>query len=259
MNGEQLKKKMKSDGYIYGTHIVAFENAMVTQWYAEKVDFAFICQEHMPLTREQTSTLCTLFKSYDVSPMVRIPYPDKNLAVVAVEGGAEGVVVPYVESVSQIEDIISALKYRPIKGKYLDDMLAGQKQPTQKLVDYMANLNKDLYVVAGIESVPAMENLDEFLDCEDVYAIFLGPHDITCSMGIPGEYDNPLFIEKVCDTIRRCRAAGKPVGAHVDYSLERCKPFLEAGANYILNSANVTKAIPSLEADFEMIRQTYEK
>lgn len=260
MNGAALKERMKQDGYIYGTHIVGLESPVVAKWIAGSgMDFVFICQEHIPLTREQTSTMCQLFASYGISPMVRIPYPDKNLAVIAVEGGAEGIVVPYVEELSQIEDIINALKYRPIKGKYLEDIVSGDIVPPKKLRDYMRELNKDLYLIAGIESVPAIDNLDSFLDCEDVYAIFLGPHDISCSMGIPCEYDNPEFIELVCSVIRRCREKGKPVGVHCDYGIDRSKPFLEAGANFILDNADITKAIPSLKADFEYIKKTYEK
>jgi len=260
MNGAALKQKMKQDGYTYGTHIVGPESPVVAKWYADSgMDFVFICQEHIPLTREQTSNMCQLYASYGISPMVRIAHPDSRLATIAVEGGAEGIVVPYVEELSQVEDIINALKYRPIKGKYLDDIVSGNATPPKKLTDYTAELNKDLYMIAGIESMPAIENLDAFLDCEDVYAIFLGPHDISCSMGLPCEYEHPDFIDLVCDVIRRCRAKNKPVGAHCDYGLERNKPFLEAGANFILDNADVTKAIPCLKADFEMIRATYEK
>ena len=160
MNGAELKAKMKKDGYIYGTHIVGLSSPVTASWIAGTgMDFVFICQEHIPLTREEVSNMCQLFSSYGVSPMVRIPYPDKNLAVIAAEGGAQGIVVPYVEELSQVEDIINALKYRPIKGKYLEDILAGETPVPKKLADYMAQLNKDLYVVAGIESLPAIENL----------------------------------------------------------------------------------------------------
>ena len=121
MNGAELKAKMKQDGYIYGTHIVGLSSPVTANWIAGTgMDFVFICQEHIPLTREEVSNMCQLFSSYGVSPMVRIPYPDKNLATIAVEGGAQGIVVPYVEELSQVEDIINALKYRPIKGKYLE-------------------------------------------------------------------------------------------------------------------------------------------
>lgn len=260
MNGAALKARMKQDGYIYGTHIVGLESPVVARWIAEcGMDFVFICQEHIPLTREQASMMCQLFSSYGISPMVRIPYPDSRLATIAVEGGAEGIVVPYVEELSQIEPIINALKYRPIKGKYLEDIVSGRAAAPKKLTDYMAKLNKDLYLVAGIESVPAIDNLDSFLDCEDVYAIFLGPHDISCSMGLPCDYEHPDFVALICDVIRRCRKKGKPVGVHADYGAEKNRPFLEAGANFILDNSDVTKAIPSLKEDFEFVRNTYEK
>lgn len=259
MNGAALKEKMKQNGYIYGTHIAELESEAEAKQIAQMdLDFVFICQEHIPLKSEWVSATCRQFASHDISPMVRIPCCDKNFAIIAVECGVQGVVVPYVEELLQIEDIINALKYRPIKGKYLEDIASGDVVPPKKLRDYMRELNKDLYLIAGIESVPAIDNLDSFLDCEDVYAILLDPHNISCSMGLPCEYDNPEFIEPVCDVIRRCREHGKPVGVHCDYGFERSRPFLAAGANFILNDAAATKSIPSLKADFEHIKKIYE-
>lgn len=260
MNGEALKEKMKQDAYIYGTHIAGLDGATDTEQIDEiGLDCVFICQERIPLSREQVSVLCQHFASCGISPMVRISCCDKNIAVTAVEGGAEGIVVPYVEELLQIEDIINALKYRPLKGKYLDDIASGDVVPPKKLRDYIREYNKDVYLIAGIESVPAIDNLDSFLDCEDVYGILLEPHNISCSMGLPCEYDNPLFTELVCSTIRRCRENGKPVGVHCDYGMEISRPFLEAGANFIINDSVAEKPVSTIKADFEHIKRVYEK
>jgi 4-hydroxy-2-oxoheptanedioate aldolase len=117
--------------------------------------------------------------------------------------------------------------------------------------------NRDLYLIVGIESVEAIDNLESLISIEGVDGVFLGPHDITCSMGIPEEYDNPEFIDTIVDVIKRCRARGRGVGIHMDSTLDLCKPFFEAGMNFILNGADETKMIKRIRDEFQLLRQRY--
>lgn len=260
MLGKEIKKKLTNNEYIYGTHVVGLTNSMVPEWIRDStLDFVFICQEHMPLDRSEASLMCRMYASYGVSPMVRIPYPEPRLATIAVEGGAEGIVVPYIEKPEDITGIINALRYRPIKGAFLEDYATGRRQPSPKLAQYLSVFNENLYLVAGVESVPAIENLDAILQTDGVDAIFLGPHDISCSMGIPEEYDNPEFIDMVCSAIRKCQAVRKPVGVHVRQLKPCFAPFLEAGANFILNDSDISISTTGLREDFAQIREQYER
>lgn len=260
MRGRELKEKFSRCEYVYGTHVLGLNTPLIPEWMADTgMDFAFICNEHIPLDRSEISNMCKLYAAQGISPMVRIPYPDARLATIAVEGGAEGIVIPYVETVEEIQAVSAALRYRPIKGAFLKDILSGNKEPGEKLSQYMRELNQDLYLVIGIESVPAMEHLEELISVEGVSAVFLGPHDISCSLGIPCEYENPIFIDALVDVIRRCRKAGMSVGAHIDYTLPCYQPCLEAGLNFILNASDVTTAIPELKRKFAYVKDTYEK
>ena len=153
----------------------------------------------------------------------------------------------------------AAVRYRPIKGAFLQAFLAVQKQFCDKLTAYMEQYNENLYLVIGVESIPAIENLDALLSVDGVSAVFLGPHDISCSMGIPLEYDNPEFIDTLVNVIRRCREKGVAVGAHIDPTWPHYQPCLEAGMNFILAASDITVAIPALSEKFEYVRENYEK
>jgi 4-hydroxy-2-oxoheptanedioate aldolase len=259
MTGRQLKEKLARCEYVYGSHVVGVTNAMMPEWYAGcGMDFAFICSEHMPLDRGEISEMCKLFAYNGVSPMVRVPYPDARLATIAVEGGAEGIVIPYVETVDVVRAVSAALRYRPIKGKFLEDILSGKRVPKPELRDYLERLNQNLYLVIGIESVYAIENLEKLIAVEGVSAVFLGPHDITCSMEIPCDYTNPKFIATLVDVVRRCRAAGVSVGLHNDYTLPQYAPLLEAGANFILQASDIYTSTTGLKNAFAYVRDHYE-
>jgi len=259
MRGKELKQKLMAGEYVYGTHTVGLINPVIPEWFAGKgLDFAFICNEHMPLDRSETSAMCKMYASYGVSPMVRIPYPDARLATIAVEGGAEGIVAPYVESADQCREIINALKYKPIKGKYLEEIVSGQKVPSEKLARYIEKLNENLYFVCGIESVYAIENLEKIIGVEGVSCVFLGPNDITCSMGIPCEYDNPEYINLLVDVVKRCRRMGVGVGVHTSSTNPSYRPVMDAGANFMLDAADITMAVDAFQKN-SRIRDEYNK
>ena len=210
------------------------------------LDFVFLCSEHMPLDRSEMSMLCQLFASKGISPIVRIPQCSGALAAMALDGGAQGIVVPYVETVEQVREIVGAVHYRPVKGKMLDEYLSGRRNPPAKMEAFLRRFNRNHYVIIGIESMEAYENLDALIGVEGVDGVFIGPHDVTVSLEAPEEWDNPDLHDMVRDTVRRCRMAGIGVGAHVSpsaFPLEKIKELMDAGMNWILDAADVVWAV----------------
>lgn len=256
--GSHIKERLHHGERVYGTHAISYGNPLSAKWSTGmEQDFVFICTEHIPIDRTEVAAMCRLYADNGISPMVRIPYPDKYWANMMIEGGAEGIVAPYVETVEQVKDLVGVVKYRPIKGKFLQDILDGTRQPNEKLGSYLTEFNRNQYLIVGIESVEAINRLESLISIDGVDGVFLGPHDITCSMGIPEEYDHPDFIAAIVDVIRRSRACGRGVGIHLDSTLDLCKHFFEAGMNFILNSADETKMIDLMRNDFRLLRERH--
>jgi 4-hydroxy-2-oxoheptanedioate aldolase len=127
------------------------------------IDLAFIEGEHHPLDRDQLSWMCHAYKSRGVAPIVRIPEPDPYLACMALDGGAQGIIVPYVESAAQVRELRGAVKLRPLKGQQLRDVLDGKKELDDETAKYLANNNRDNVLIVNIESIPALEAYDEII------------------------------------------------------------------------------------------------
>lgn len=255
MQGGQVREKLLKGERVYGTHIVSFGNPITTRMAAElEFDFIFICTEHMPVDRTEVSLMCQYWATRGISPIVRIPYPSARLASIYIEGGAQGIVAPYVETVAEVKELVGAVRYRPIKGEFLNGILNGTRRPKDKLSEFFKRFNKDLYLIIGIESVAAINRLEELIAIDGVDGVFLGPHDITCSMEIPEEYEHPEFVKTLLDVIKRCRKAGKGVGIHMDLALPRAKPFLDAGMNFMLNLADIVKMRQIMSSDLKMLR-----
>ena len=251
MQGRDVRQSLRSGRRVYGTHVVEAAHPEQVQWLADaQLDFAFICTEHMPVDRREVNWMCHMFAGHGVSPIVRIPYPSARWAAMMLDGGAQGIVAPYVETVAEVDDVIGAVRYRPVKGKFLDDIIHGVRKLTPKMDAYLNEFNRDAYLILGIESVHAIGR-------EEVDAVFLGPHDISCSMEIPEEYDNPLFLDTIRGVVKECRRLGKGVGLHTNYSEELNRLMMDEGVNFVLHGSDTVHARNVLLRDFASLRSRY--
>jgi 4-hydroxy-2-oxoheptanedioate aldolase len=244
MKGSKIKERLHGGQCVFGTHICSLMNPVAAAMAAEMdLDFAFFCTEHMPLDRTEVSLMCQYYGARGISPIVRVPSPDPTAVSMALDGGAEGIVVPYVETVEQARQMVGAVKYRPLKGKLLSDAMSGRSELSAKMRRFLDEFNHGKYLILGVESVPAMENLEHLIDIDGVDGVFLGPHDITVSMGIPTEYNNPRFVDAIEDVVRRCRRRNVGVGLHTQYLKlppEVLRRLLDAGMNWLINGADIT-------------------
>jgi 4-hydroxy-2-oxoheptanedioate aldolase len=250
-----IRERLKNGERVYGTHVVSLGSTLNVQiTAAQEMDFVFICTEHVPLDRTEVGWMCQLYASRGISPIVRIPYPAAHWACMAIDSGAQGIVAPYVETVEQVKALVGAVKCRPIKGKFMRDLLDGHRKPSPKLSEYFKRFSRDQYLIIGVESVEAIENLEALISIEGVDGVFLGPHDITCSMELPEEYDNPKVVKTILDVVRRTLRMKRGVGIHMDLSLPLAKPYLDAGMNFLLDCADVAKLRDKLGSDLRALR-----
>jgi len=258
MTGKLIREKLHSGECVFGTHIASLMNPVAAAMATEmNLDFAFFCTEHMPLDRTEVSLLCQLYAAKGISPIVRVPTCDETSIAMALDAGAEGIVIPYLETPEQVRRAVGATKYRPLKGKQLEEVLSGRKTLSQKTSDFLNEFNPNAYLIIGVESVEAINNLDSLISIPGVDGVFLGPHDITVSMGLPAEYENPIFIDTIEDIIRRCRQRSIGVGLHTtllkldDQVLQR---FIEAGMNWFINGADIVIMRDAMNAQLEELR-----
>jgi 4-hydroxy-2-oxoheptanedioate aldolase len=262
MNGTRIREKLHRGECVYGTHIVSLMNPVAAAMTATlPMDFAFICTEHMPIDHTEVSMMCQYYAARGISPVVRVPCSDATSPSAinrAIDGGAQGIVVPYVETVQEVQRAVAATKYRPIKGELMRQVIAGEKRLPDKTIAFLERFNAENYLIIGIESVTAIDNLEELVSTAGVDGVFLGPHDITVSMGIPEEYENPQFIDTVEDVIKRCRACSVGVGLHTalfrlkDQTLRR---LIDAGLNWLINGADITIMRDAMSAQLRRLRQ----
>lgn len=249
-----LLQKLNSGQNVYGTCITATGPMWLAAVQRTGIDFVFLDTEHVPLNRSELAVLCQSFKAHGVTPIVRIPKPDPYLVCEVLDGGAEGVIAPYLESVEQIYDLVGATKFRPLKGEVLAKYLTGGETMPDNLKEYIEARNSRHITIANIESVPAMEKLDELLSVPGLDGVFIGPHDLSVSMGIPEDYDNPVFEEAVKFIIHKTREKGLAIGIHFSLEPERQIQWIKEGANIVVHSFDVALFSQRLSHDLKVIK-----
>lgn len=249
-----LLEKIKSGKPVYGTCITSPAPMWPAVARRAGLDFVFLDTEHIPLGRVELTQLCQAFKAMDITPIVRIPKPDPFLACQAIDGGAVGVVAPYLETVDQIKELVGATKYRPLKGELLTKYLYGHEPMPDELATYISGYNADQLCIANIESVPAIERLDDLLSVEGLDGVFIGPHDLSISLGLPEQYDHPVFEEAVRYIIRTSRKYGLAVGIHFSLAPERQIRWMQEGVNLVVHSSDIALFGQRLRDDMHILR-----
>ena len=183
--------------------------------------------------------MCTIYSALEIPPMVRISSPDPIQACTALDGGASVILAPYVETVEQVKTLVGAVKYRPLKGKTLQQILDGNEIPDEKLKNYIDERCKNNLLFINIESKPAIDNLQALLSVPGLDGVIIGPHDLSCSIGFPEEYTHPVFEKIVTDIIKECNKRNMGIGIHLSEGPEQQIKWAKAGTNIILHSADI--------------------
>lgn len=249
-----MKRALREGRRVYGTCVVSPAPLWPAMIAGAGLDFAFIDTEHIPLEREQVAWMCQAFSGRGVAPIVRIPLPDPYEACKVLDGGASGVVAPYLEEIQDVQDLRGAVKYRPLKGRRLQRVLSGEEVLDPVLSEYLGNYAADKLMVVNIESTPAMEALDDILDVPDIDALLVGPHDLSISLGIPEEYQHPTFTKAMTRIIEKGRSRGVGVGFHYSFGIQDAIRWAEAGANFIVHSTDYFLVRDALQRDLNMFR-----
>ena len=254
MNGHQLRKALHEGQRVYGTLVVSSSPRWPDAIQSSGLDFVFIDTEHTSLTADQVSWMCQAYSRAGLAPIVRIPSPDPNRAANVIDTGAAGVVAPYVETVEQANALRGAVRLRPLKGFRRDEILAG-KPIESELETYLTSRNDAHSLIINVESVPAIAALDELLATPGIDGVLIGPHDLSCSLGIPEQYDHPEFMEAVKTIFRKARERTIAAGIHFTGNTEKQVEFLNAGATMLIHSADVSLFAQHLRIDLQQIRE----
>jgi 2-keto-3-deoxy-L-rhamnonate aldolase RhmA len=254
MLAKVLKDKLIRGETIFGTFIQhAVTPGLVDFLPENSLDFVIISAEHNALDLAEFWPLKYALASKGIACLARVHSRDPDDVSKACDS-YDGVVVPYVEDVAHAKRLAAAAVYRPLKGQALDKAIAGGGWPSEKTRAYIEAKCSDTLFVPMIESVPAVEKLDEICSIPGVHAVFVGPNDMTVNMGIPDEYDHPDLIatlKKIIDIADRHHVAAGCWFGKLDQALRT----IRQGARFVVFSNDSLLLKNALAENFGLLRK----
>lgn len=255
MTSKQLRTALKSGQHVFGTLIASDSPDWPEHVARMGLDFVFLDTEHIAIERKALSWMCRAYSALGLPPIVRIPSPDPHLALLALDGGAAGVMAPYVETEEQVKALVGAVKLRPLKGGRLDEALRNRAALEPAVSAYLDARNADRILTINIESRPALENLDALLAVDGLDAVLVGPHDLSVSLGCPERYDAPEFDVAVRQVLRQARRHGVGAGVFSMLGTRRIIEWSEEGLNFVVHSSDYAAMRDAISTDVRVMRE----
>lgn len=217
------------------------------------LDYIIIDTEHTPRGRADVADYLAAKDGSGPVPIIRVPIPDSHYVTMAIDAGAQGVLAPYCETVEEVREVVGASKWRPLKGALLRRVVEDGVFPSEETRNYLRELNRDAVCIIGIESEPAVDALPDLLNVEGVDAVFVGPNDLSISLGIPDQYDSPDYERALRRIITVSSEHDVPVMIH-HQTVELTTKWLREGARFVLHSSDSRELHNGYRVDFSAIK-----
>lgn len=169
-------------------------------------------------------------------PIIRVPRLEENVIGAALDIGAAGVQIPQVRTAQQARLAVKYSRFHPWGMRGVCRFVRAARYSSRERKEYFES-SKELLVIVQLEGVEAVENLDAILEVDGIDILFIGPYDLSQSLGIPGEVESETVTEKMKEIIRKAEKKGKIVGTFVD-RMEMLNFWRDAGVRYLSYSVD---------------------
>jgi 2-keto-3-deoxy-L-rhamnonate aldolase RhmA len=215
-----------------GTWITAPHPSIVELMASQPFDWLCVDLEHSPVSRTELQVALALIQGKGKKAFVRVPFNSHLEIKYPLDAGADGIIIPMVNSSEEARRAVSSCLYPPLGNRGVG--LARAQEFGFGFERHMESNREDLKIIIQIEHVDAVRQINEILEIDRVSGIFLGPYDLSGSMGIPGQFDHPKMIAAIDAVAKATASSGKWLGAHVVAAEHKVvQAYLDKGYNFI--------------------------
>lgn len=232
-----VKEKLKRGEPVYTVKVAYQDPALYELVGNIGFDCIWICNEHIGINPSSMDGIIRACRASGIDAMVRTKPGSHRDLIQPLEMGANGLMLPRIKNADEVRAIVEECKFPPIGMRGMDGISADADFGLLPLNEYMKSANENTFLMAQIENVEVLDHIDEIAAVDGVDILFVGPADLSLSMGCPGEFDHPK-IRKVCKkVVAACekygKAAGIPCGA-----TGRIKDYLEQGFRFLCGASD---------------------
>ena len=236
MGANHIKSTLHKGEVLIGTFVMEFSvSSIATLLASAGADFIVVCMEHTTFTIETVGRIIRAARGSNLPSIVRPPALERHFISRALDAGASGLMIPRVESRSDVEKISTWAKYAPEGDRGVAFGIAHTDYGDFRKLDgvkYTKQANEEILIVGQIETAKAVENIDAILAIGGLAAVFIGPYDLSTSLGISGQLDHPSVVASIEEVVAKAKAYDIILGSYVN-DFESGKRWADAGVQLI--------------------------
>jgi len=233
-----MKNKLLSKKFTVGSWITLAHPAIAEIMAKANFDWLAIDLEHSVINIREAEELIRVIDLLGVSPLVRLTSNNADQIKRVMDAGAHGIIVPNVKTSDDVNNALNAMKYPP-KGKRGVGLARAQGYGST-FDEYKKWQEDETILIIQIESIEAVDNLEEIFSSEGIDGYIIGPYDLSGSIGVPGQFDHPDFL----DAIKRINSFSERIdtlrGIHIiEPSINELNSCIEQGYRFIAYSLDI--------------------
>ncbi len=222
-------------------------------------DCVWICNEHIHHDDSVLDHMIRAARASGMDTVLRRNISGYESALIPLESGVNGLMIPRVRSVEYVKRVVEYCKYPPIGRRGIDGVNADADFGLLPLKEYLKKANERTFIVIQIEDVEAVDLVDDIAAVDGVDVLFVGPGDLSLGYGAPGELRHPKVQAAMDAVVEACRKHGKTAGTPAIDS-EDAKKLLDRGFGYVTTSADyrwVRRGLDQVKAEFSELGFTF--
>ena len=211
------------------------------------IDVCWICNEHLGINPENLKNIIRAGRAADIDVMVRRPFGYYDDMIQPLEMGAAGLMIPHCASAEMAREVVKAAKFHPIGKRGVDGVSGDSYFGSTTGVEYMETANRETFIMAQIEDAEAIDQIDAIGAVEGIDILFVGPADLSHSLGVPNQFKHPKVQDAISKIIEAARKHNKWCGtpglddAYTVDLIRRGVNFITFGGDYGALRQNFTQ------------------
>lgn len=234
-----MQKKLREGKNVVGPFIKIASPEVIEIMGRAGFDYVILDCEHGPLDPLQSQDMVRAAEVVGISTVIRVGTNDPVMISRALDIGADAVQIPQIGSKEDAENAVKAAKFAPQGQRGVCAGVRAAQYSHLNKHDYFKKANEETMIIIHIEGEQAVNNIDEILSVDGIDVVFLGPYDLSQSLGISGQVDNPKLLEMMESITKKAKDKGKIVGVYVDNE-ETAKKWMDLGVQYISFKADTS-------------------
>jgi len=226
-----FKERLKTNRPLIGLWSCLANNQAAEIVACTDYDWLVLEGEHSPNNLQSFLSLLHAISAYKIHPIIRPPSDDPILIKQILELGVQTLLIPVVESKEQAERLVKSTRYPPDGIRGMGSVMARSGR-WGAINNYAKNANNEICIIAMIETVKGLTNLEEILEVDGIDAVFFGPNDLSADLNVIDQVLSPVVVNAIKSGIDICKSKNKPSGV-LTLNVEMLKEYTDQGARIL--------------------------